>query len=541
MISSPVTQSAFQLIWSWFHMSRARKNIQYIYRAEEMSSLTILGGILLCAVAVRLALRKRLRLCLPPSPPADVLIGHLRVLPDPQVTPEVFYKWSLKYGDVFSLSVPGKTIIVVNSEKAANELLEKRSAIYSDRARMAYYDYIGWKDAVIFAPYGPFHARQRKLYQDAFGKNVVSEYRSIQEREANTLLKGLLDEPANFDSLSKRFAGGVVTEIGYGHRIDSFTDGFFSVGDRFAKIAGMGANPSLLDLHPIFAYLPSWAPGAATIKFIKETKPFMDAIVHDNHKKVVQQMKNGTARLSFTAKHLEAAFGKEHDSEEERAVRLGAAMIFTAGFETTWHFLVIFIAAMLLHPDAQQKAREELDRVVGRDRLPDFNDRESLQYVQCVINEVLRWNPVNPIGFPHRVMEDDVYNGMHIPKGAIVIPNTRAFTWEQSKFHDAKLFKPQRFLPKPEGSGEVLPPSLFWGWGRRVCAGRYLAEGSLFTAVSRILAVFTISPLKDAKGHLIQPEIKFITNTSRHTEPFTCNIQPRDVRARDLIIESCQD
>ena len=43
-------------------------------------------------------------------------------------------------GDVFSLQVPGKTIIVINSEKAANELLEKRSAIYSDRPRMGYYD-----------------------------------------------------------------------------------------------------------------------------------------------------------------------------------------------------------------------------------------------------------------------------------------------------------------------------------------------------------------------------------------------------------------
>ena len=57
----------------------------------------------------------------------------------------------------------------------------------------------------------------------------------------------------------------------------------------------------------------------------------------------------------------------------------------------TWHFLVIFVAAMLLHPDVQEKAREEIDKVVGRDRLPDVNDRDSLPYIQCVINEVLRY------------------------------------------------------------------------------------------------------------------------------------------------------
>ena len=82
-------------------------------------------------------------------------------------------------------------------------------------------------------------------------------------------------------------------------------------------------------------------------------------------------------------------------------------------------------------------------------------------------------------------MEDDIYNGMRIPKGAIVIPNTRylnllpivhclvdrgphrSFTWEASKFREAKLFIPERYLPKPEGFGEVLPANLFWGWGRR--------------------------------------------------------------------------
>ena len=52
--------------------------------------------------------------------------------------------------------------------------------------------------------------------------------------------------------------------------------------------------------------------------------------------------------------------------------------------------ITIFIAAMLLHPHVQRKAQEEIDRVVGRNRLPDLNDREALPYVQCVVNEVMR-------------------------------------------------------------------------------------------------------------------------------------------------------
>ncbi|KAI0092996.1 cytochrome P450 [Irpex rosettiformis] len=506
-----------------------------------MSSLTFLGGVLLCAIVARLALKTRRKLPLPPSPPADPLIGHLRTFPDPQTTAETFYDWSLKYGDVFSLRVPGKTIVVLNSEKAASDLLEKRSAIYSDRSRLGYYDNVGWGDSVIFASYGPFHNQQRKMFHDAFGKNVVSEYRAVQEKEANILLKGLLDNPNDFDRHASRFAGGVVSDVGYGQHIDSFDSEFFSVGERFIKVASAATTPSLLDLHPVFANLPSWAPGAWYIKFIKETKSFMDAIIYDNYQKVVEEMQTGTARPSFVSRHLEAMFGHKQDAEKERALKLAAGMIFAAGFETTWHAVTIFIAAMLLHPEAQQKAQKEIDEVIGRNRLPDLNDRDSLPYVQCVINEVMRWQPVTPFGLPHRLMVDDTYNGMFIPKGSVIIANTRSMTWDEEKFHEPQQFKPERFLPKPEGAGEIYPTNAIFGWGRRVCAGRHLAEGSLWTAAARILAVFSVSPITDAEGRAIKPDIKFRTILTRHTEPFECDIRPRDERARKLILDSSQD
>lgn len=53
---------------------------------------------------------------------------------------------------------------------------------------------------------------------------------------------------------------------------------------------------------------------------------------------------------------------------------------------------------MVLHPEVLKRAREDLDRVVGQDRLPDFNDEESLPYVSAIVKEVLRWNPVTPLG-----------------------------------------------------------------------------------------------------------------------------------------------
>jgi cytochrome P450 len=60
--------------------------------------------------------------------------------------------------------------------------------------------------------------------------------------------------------------------------------------------------------------------------------------------------------------------------------------------------LLTFVLTMTRYPSAQAKAQEELDRVVGRDRLPDFNDSPNLPYLNALVREVLRWHPVGPVG-----------------------------------------------------------------------------------------------------------------------------------------------
>jgi cytochrome P450 len=79
---------------------------------------------------------------------------------------------------------------------------------------------------------------------------------------------------------------------------------------------------------------------------------------------------------------------------------------------------------MTLHPEVQQKAREEIDRIIGSGRLPTFSDRKDLPYVEAVVTEAWRWHPVTPMGVAHTISTDDVVNGYHIPKGAIVLSNT---------------------------------------------------------------------------------------------------------------------
>lgn len=85
--------------------------------------------------------------------------------------------------------------------------------------------------------------------------------------------------------------------------------------------------------------------------------------------------------------------------------------------------LSTFFLAMTLYPRVQKRAQEEIEHVVGGNRLPDFSDLDDLPYLSAMIKELLRWNPPTPLGTGHSVMEDDVYEGWFIPTGTVFLEN----------------------------------------------------------------------------------------------------------------------
>lgn len=78
---------------------------------------------------------------------------------------------------------------------------------------------------------------------------------------------------------------------------------------------------------------------------------------------------------------------------------------------------------MILYPEVQQAAKEEIDRVIGNGRLPNFNDRANLPYLEAVWKESFRWHTLAPMAVPHVTTEDDIIEGYLIPKGAMIVPN----------------------------------------------------------------------------------------------------------------------
>lgn len=129
---------------------------------------------------------------------------------------------------------------------------------------------------------------------------------------------------------------------------------------------------------------------------------------------------NNTSQPSFCNDLLRVQ--EQEQISDEQAAYLSGSLL-EAGSDTTSSILIGFIQAMMVFPDVQQKAQEEIDRVVGSDRLPVMEDSDSLPYIRGCVKESIRWMPTTIMAAPHGVTQDDEYMGYRIPAGATVICN----------------------------------------------------------------------------------------------------------------------
>ncbi|KAI0278775.1 cytochrome P450 [Russula aff. rugulosa BPL654] len=179
-----------------------------------------------------------------------------------------------------------------------------------------------------------------------------------------------------------------------------------------------------------------------------------------------------------------------------------------------------------------------LDLVIGRDRLPTFDDRLRLPYVEALCKELTRWHLVLPLALPHLLSKDDVYRGFFIPKGSIILAD--AWYGDPTRpevYPDPEEFKPERFLNEDGSVRDDPILSFVFGFGKRICPGRHFVDATIFIVVSSVLSVFKVAKAKDENGHEIP--VKAAVTADRgvviHPEKFECSILPRDKVAEDLV------
>ncbi|RBR11122.1 hypothetical protein FVER53590_13148 [Fusarium verticillioides] len=455
---------------------------------------------------------------LPPGPKGLPLLRNIRDLPPPGTLEWPHWQsHKEKYGPITSVSVLGQNFVILHDRQVIMDLLETRAMKSASRPKLVFAgDIVGYDGVMGLMPYNRTFRMHRKLTATQVSPKSITRFEPIQELEILRLLKRLHQDP-NSQKLPdhlNQVSGSIMLRILYNYETDSDKNDHIVtmanlVMGEFSEATTPGAW--MVDFIPWLRHIPEWMPGAGFKKTAKLFRHHLLKNVQDPYQYVRDQMTNGKGDVSYVA-GLIKDIHRKIDPEEESIIAWTAASMMNAGTDTTGATLLAFFAAMVIYPKVQKKAQEEISRATGDSRLPSFTDKPNLPYITAIAQEVLRWHTLAPMGFPHMTTEDDTYRGYFIPKNTLLFPAVASLTHDPEVYHDPMEFKPERYF---EPYNEPSTSDLVFGFGRRSCPGRWIAEQTLFLSIAQTLAVFRIEREVDAEGREIEVGIVLRDETYR--------------------------
>ncbi|KAH9924275.1 cytochrome P450 [Epithele typhae] len=509
----------------------------------SLATCALLAGV--CYLAIRLilssrAFKERTRgLPLPPGPKPYPLIGNLLHLPK-GIAWHGYAEMCRKYGGMVYLDLGHRPLLVLDDLKVINELLDKRSAIYSSRITTGMFELVGWDWNLGMMPYGPRWRENRRVLWSHFHPSVVLKYEPAQRASVRRCLLRLLHSPERLVEHVRYSLGATMIEATYGLQAADTHDKYIAASDEGMKVLDLlVSGSSVFEFFPRLARVPTWLPFTQSVRRIHEARRNL-AIMRDlPWEDARKQMAAGESSENCTMHDLVESFAslKGHAAAEgEENAKSIAAVVYSAGIDTTFTVISGFFAAIARHPEVQARARAELDAVVGPHRLPTLADRAALPYVDAVLKETMRWHVSAPLGVPHVCTADDEYGGMFIPAGTAIMVNIWSIMHNPEQFPQPEVFDPDRYFKHGKldlGAGD---PSVVFGFGRRICPGRHFAESVAWLYVASILHTLDVSLPLDANGAPVDEPLKISPGWRGDViENLRCTIRPRSAAAEDLI------
>ncbi|KAI9570434.1 cytochrome P450, partial [Boletus coccyginus] len=504
---------------------------------EWPSFATLLLAVIILVVTIRRLVRDRTETKgypLPPGPIPFPLLGSIFSI-NTQAPWLTYTSWRAKYGDVMYLRLLDSDVIVLNSCSDATELLEKRSHIYSDRPFIATVEPYGHDYNLGFARYGPEWRLCRRIIHQTFRAEAALAFRPMQLRRARQIVINIIDDPSAYPFHYSTFAAAISMSAIYDYEPQLQEDPMVSITDKFTKASLPALTPEnavLLRAFPFLLSVPEWVPALSRIRReARAAYALRTKMIETPYQWVLKRMeaKEDIATDTMVFDHvrrMENFDGPRH-SEYETALKYAASTAFSGATVTTSAMLMCFTLAMVKNPRIWKRAQAEIDAVLGTDRLPEYEDRPSLPYVDAIVRETLRWKPVAPLGVPHAVISDDIYKGYHIPSGATIVPNLWAMSRDETRYPNPEVFMPERFLDSEGMLNGDNPDEFAFGFGRRICPGRHTGDASVWSGVATMLATLDFNAAKDANGNDIEFEATFTSGIAYHAEVFPCNLVPR--------------
>ncbi|KAF8855770.1 cytochrome P450 [Acephala macrosclerotiorum] len=428
---------------------------------------------------------------LPPRLPGLPIVGNTF-----QIPPFQGGLWASeqakKMGEMFTCKIGVNTWVFLNSSRVVNDLMEKRSAIYSSRTNLPMTDKImSGGNRILLMPYSDRWRALRKIMHSILNKTKGTTFQPFQDLESKHLIYDYLHNPDKWHNANQRFANSVIMSVVFGKRMELGDPKTRELLETSSEILGaLQPGASIADVLPMLENLPKplqwWRPSGERA-YQKCLKVYRREV-----EELREKEKNGTARECFATEFLRnpetAKWG-----EEQTLFALGSLM--EAGSDTSRMAISILISAAATDERWVITAREALDSVCGSnaERLPDVSDKPRLQYITAAVKEAFRWRPFAEIGVPHMLTQDDEYEGYKFPAGTLFTWNALHIALNEEEYEDAQRFWPERFLNADLNN--VMKGHWSFGPGRRACSGYNVGESNVWIALARLLYCFDFNEL----------------------------------------------
>ncbi|XP_076786314.1 cytochrome P450 2B9-like isoform X2 [Arvicanthis niloticus] len=381
---------------------------------------------------------------LPPGPRPLPLLGNLLQM-DRGGLLKCFIQLQKKYGDVFTVHLGPKPVVVLCGTQTIREALVDHAEAFSGRG------------------------------------TIAALQRTMQEYGA----------PLDPTFLFQCTTANIICSIVFGERFD-YTDHQF-----LHLLELLHQNLTLLSsisnqIFELFSGFLKYFPGTHR-QISKNVLEILDFIGH-NVEKHRATLDPSTPRdfIDTFLLRMEMEKSNCHTEFHHQNLMMSVLNLFFAGSETTSNTLCYGFLVMLKYPHVIEKVQKEIDQVIGSHRLPTLDDRAKMPYTDAVIHEIQRFCDIAPIGVPHRVTKDTMFRGYLLPKNTEVYPILSTALHDPRYFEQPDTFNPEHFLDA-NGALKKSEAFLSFSTGKRICLGEGIARNELFLFFTAILQNFSVA------------------------------------------------
>ncbi|XP_050219790.1 cytochrome P450 CYP82D47-like [Mercurialis annua] len=458
-----------------------------------------------------------------PEPPKAAggwpIVGHLPLLSGSEPPFITLGRLADKYGPIYSMKLGMHKAVVVSSKELAKELFTAKDLAVSDRPELTATKHLGYNGAMFaIGRYGEYWREMRKMVMvELLSNRQVDLLQSVRTSEAETFVKELYNYWKS--DCNRNESGQILVDMNYwfgdmslnmylravvGKRYSGTTaEADRKIADRCkSALRGFFHYLGLFVLGDAIPFL-GWLDAGGHVKSMKKTAQELNEIASEwleEHYRKRDSTKSGAENnevqdlMGIMLNVLDGVSFSGHNTDminKSTCVNLIAGGADTSSVILTWT-----ISLILNNKNTLEKAYEELDKVVGRERRVQESDIKNLPYIQAILKETLRLYPPAPLLGPREMREDCILGGYFIKKGTRVLPNVWKIHTDPNLWPDPMEFKPERFLSEKykdiEVKGqhyELLP----FGSGRRSCPGFSLGMSFLQLSLAIFLQCFEIS------------------------------------------------